>query len=65
MFLKKLLRRATKNDPSTLIVEERGGGAFEDADMVPEAFEDGSIEEAAEGATNLEGLIPESNMKED
>jgi hypothetical protein len=56
--------RPTKNNPSSLIMEERGGGAFEDADMMPEAFEDDGIEQATEGATNLQGSILESNMKE-
>jgi hypothetical protein len=64
IFLKELLRGPTKNDPSSLVAEERRGGAFEDADMMPEAFEDDSVEEAAEGAANLRGLIPECNMKE-
>jgi hypothetical protein len=60
IFLKELLRWATENDPSSLVVEKRSGGAFEDADMMPEAFEDDSIEEATEGATNLQGLILEA-----
>jgi hypothetical protein len=63
ILLKELLYGATKNNPRPLIVE-RGGGAFEDADMMAEALEDGSIEKAAERAANLQGLILESNMKE-
>ncbi len=45
------------------MLKERSRCALKDADVMPETFKDGGIEEAAERASNLQVLILKSKIK--